>query len=247
MTEPTRVFESEFKQICEKVYECFYRTGRCAFRVEGKRCQNTEAGHGSKGHQDREGNTLGKGDFQSPYNSTKRHEFVERISLLYRIRLEKVADEDRRRPKLGPRIVEEHKNTLAKEQQLWTSIFSNKTCLCCLMSHPDYVLPCGHAVCEKCVKIFGTNEPGDAHSFRLESCTLCHQSLSIDNKPWIISLKPPDAGLRILSLDGGGIRGVISVRILELLEAEIGLGIPIHQFFDMIIGTSTGKPHFTID
>lgn len=42
---------------------------------------------------------------------------------------------------------------------------------------------------------------------------------------------------RILSLDGGGIRGVFSAAIL--VEAERKLG-PLHQRFDLIAGTSTG-------
>ena len=46
--------------------------------------------------------------------------------------------------------------------------------------------------------------------------------------------------MRVLSLDGGGVRGVISAAILEALEEEMGLNIPIHQFFDLIVGTSTG-------
>ncbi|BAY79813.1 patatin (plasmid) [Nostoc linckia NIES-25] len=49
---------------------------------------------------------------------------------------------------------------------------------------------------------------------------------------------------KILSLDGGGIRGVISARILEQVEQEIriqGKGEFLHEYFDMIAGTSTGS------
>ena len=42
----------------------------------------------------------------------------------------------------------------------------------------------------------------------------------------------------LLSLDGGGIRGLISARILEEIETRAGKGI--HQLFDLIVGTSTG-------
>ncbi len=44
---------------------------------------------------------------------------------------------------------------------------------------------------------------------------------------------------RILSLDGGGVRGVFSAKILELIEKK--LGIKINQHFDLIVGTSTGS------
>lgn len=42
----------------------------------------------------------------------------------------------------------------------------------------------------------------------------------------------------ILSLDGGGIRGLITARILQ--ELEIRTKRPICQLFDLIVGTSTG-------
>lgn len=44
---------------------------------------------------------------------------------------------------------------------------------------------------------------------------------------------------RILSLDGGGLRGIIPVMILQELERRMG-GKRIHEMFDMIAGTSTG-------
>jgi len=43
---------------------------------------------------------------------------------------------------------------------------------------------------------------------------------------------------RILSLDGGGIKGIFSLSFLASIEEEIGN--PVHQYFDLIAGTSTG-------
>jgi patatin-like phospholipase/acyl hydrolase len=43
---------------------------------------------------------------------------------------------------------------------------------------------------------------------------------------------------RILSINGGGIRGVIPATILAHIERETGK--PAHQLFDLIVGTSTG-------
>src|SRR5256885_12678414 len=49
---------------------------------------------------------------------------------------------------------------------------------------------------------------------------------------------------RMLSLDGGGVRGVISVAFLErieaLLSAQAGEGVRLGDWFDLIGGTSTG-------
>ena len=44
---------------------------------------------------------------------------------------------------------------------------------------------------------------------------------------------------RILALDGGGIRGVISATILKRVQEKIGQ--PLNEYFDLIAGTSTGS------
>lgn len=43
---------------------------------------------------------------------------------------------------------------------------------------------------------------------------------------------------RILSIDGGGIRGIIAARMLEAIEQQ--LNQPLRDYFDLIAGTSTG-------
>jgi uncharacterized protein len=43
---------------------------------------------------------------------------------------------------------------------------------------------------------------------------------------------------KLLALDGGGIRGVMTLSILKELESQIGR--PLHEYFDYIAGTSTG-------
>lgn len=48
---------------------------------------------------------------------------------------------------------------------------------------------------------------------------------------------------KILSLDGGGIRGVLSARLLKEVEATIRdkKGQKLHEYFDLVAGTSTGS------
>ena len=44
---------------------------------------------------------------------------------------------------------------------------------------------------------------------------------------------------KILSIDGGGVRGVFAAKILALIEEK--LHVKINNFFDLIVGTSTGS------
>lgn len=48
----------------------------------------------------------------------------------------------------------------------------------------------------------------------------------------------PKKGLRILSMDGGGMKGLATVQILKQIEKRTGKRI--HELFDLICGTSTG-------
>ncbi|KAI9767630.1 MAG: hypothetical protein M1839_004461 [Geoglossum umbratile] len=62
--------------------------------------------------------------------------------------------------------------------------------------------------------------------------------------PWVSSVKPPSAGVRVLSLDGGGIRGILELMVLMYLQdyvtVELGVYVPIIEMFDLVVGTSTG-------
>jgi patatin-like phospholipase/acyl hydrolase len=50
------------------------------------------------------------------------------------------------------------------------------------------------------------------------------------------------AGVRILSLDSGGVHGIITLTILERLESNLAyLGYPLRNHFDFIARTSSGK------
>ncbi len=53
--------------------------------------------------------------------------------------------------------------------------------------------------------------------------------------PW-----PEGKPFKILSLDGGGIRGIYSASLLSIVEQQLTAGAPISSYFDMIAGTSTG-------
>ncbi|KAH6670615.1 acyl transferase/acyl hydrolase/lysophospholipase [Halenospora varia] len=68
-------------------------------------------------------------------------------------------------------------------------------------------------------------------------CPLDGKSYSLGTT---IVQKPLLAGIRVLSIDGGGVRGILQLTLLKLLEEELGGKIPIQCFFDLVVGTSVG-------
>lgn len=48
-----------------------------------------------------------------------------------------------------------------------------------------------------------------------------------------------DKVVKILSINGGGVRGIFAAKILSLMETELHMNI--HEYFDLIVGTSTGS------
>ena len=52
----------------------------------------------------------------------------------------------------------------------------------------------------------------------------------------------PGSDLRLLALDGGGVRGLSALMILEQLMEAVDPDVPLKpcDYFDMIGGTSTG-------
>lgn len=131
-----------------------------------------------------------------------------------------------------------HATRLACLHKHLKDLRSHLTCLCCLMRTPDKVLTCGHAVCNDCISAFGTRSPDERHSFRISFCMLCGDP----NEGPCLQLIPPTAGVRILSLDGGGVRGIISLVILTALEQRFSVfQCPLYDFFDFVCGTSAGK------
>lgn len=136
-------------------------------------------------------------------------------------------------------LLKEHLNVLESELSLWRELFTTTICLICLCQAPDFTLPCGHAICRSCVETFGRKISQETYNF--DHCPLCLEGSDIKGLWTQIRLKPTACGVRVLAVDGGGARGAISAQSLALLERELGLGIPLFHFFDVIMGTSSGK------
>lgn len=60
------------------------------------------------------------------------------------------------------------------------------------------------------------------------------------------SFLPPIASIRVLSIDSGGVRGIILLTILRQLEVDLEyLGCPLRDYFDFVVGTLSGNSSFS--
>ena len=128
-----------------------------------------------------------------------------------------------------------HSENIKMQVSPWAVLRSHTTCLYCLRRKPEHVLTCEHAICDTCVKIFGENVEGNDHCFYLSRCILCVSRGSLR-----ASVKPPTAGPRILSIDGGGVRGVVPLEFLSLLQDMLDPALRVQDLFDQAFGTSSG-------
>lgn len=109
----------------------------------------------------------------------------------------------------------------------------------CIMRPPEHTLPCKHTLCETCIKRHGKL---DTRGFRIvESCYFCGTPTNGAR----FRFRPDTKSLKVLGIDGGGVKAVAPLRLLELIE-EItrpflkDYHVPNH--FDVAYGTSSGNP-----
>ena len=110
-------------------------------------------------------------------------------------------------------------------------------CLVCLRRTPQYNLPCGHCICENCVRVFGNKSKHDPWLFEVNSCLWC----GLTTNGVVVKTWPPTAGVRVLTFDGGGVRGLTTLQYMQKLQDRIGLPYPVQEHFDVVFGTSIGK------
>jgi hypothetical protein len=132
-----------------------------------------------------------------------------------------------------------HRRTLDRHLETIKSICDPKLDLVCIHRVPDHTFPCGHGVCNVCLQIYCESKKDDPWEFEIGQCILCHEAFP----PVKVKIRNPCRGLNVLSLDGGGCRGIVPLVFLGVLESRIGLSCPVQEHFDVVIGTSSGKQH----
>jgi hypothetical protein len=134
----------------------------------------------------------------------------------------------------GKSTIQMHQDKVRSLDIDWMQFRSNQTCYYCLRRTSEHPLSCEHAICDVCVRNIGYETSTFDCQYRIDACLLCSTG------KLLVGLRPFTAGLRILSIDGGGTRGVIAVGIMDLLQTLLGSVWRIQDLFDVAYGTSVG-------
>lgn len=229
--------DAALENFCNSHWPCeFVKPGT------GVRCVNVRNGH-AKGHQKKDGKVLAVGDYASAFCFRDYHEQFQRNVFLNLKDLQTLLHKQVVNNEPEEKAVAEiHRNTVLasffrRRGSEGNNFHSHTACFCCLFELPKHSLPCGHIICTSCAKIYGFNS--GKNELWIHGCPLCHSG---NNQPdsCRIYLKPRMAGVRVLTLDGGGMRGIVELEVLRLIERALGDKLPIRHFFDLIVGTSTG-------
>jgi predicted acylesterase/phospholipase RssA len=231
-------FDETLDDFCNLVWPCEY--------VNAKgRCVNVRAGH-RKGHQMKGGQiVVAEGEYEASFDAdTYRARFRNDIynNLAELLQLLRPMETDTGRPEIEVALsIHKHKVLQHFYKHLGGAqhFTSHSACLSCLVGPAQHCLPCGHILCMACVQGYGKSRGHASMIIDIDRCPL-HEQDGPFEPSWPIPLRPANAGVRILSLDGGGIRGIVELAVLQKIEESLGNGLRIQTFFDLIVGTSTG-------
>ncbi|EON62430.1 hypothetical protein W97_01652 [Coniosporium apollinis CBS 100218] len=239
----TELFDKHYLHHCFQALEDFCAFHWCChFANRSGKCVNTRAGH-AKGHQNERGKSIAGGEFESSFSADSYCE-IWKMELQDNVReIEKTLQREIfGNPSFGEEAAA-HKLHLHRLNDFYGKfgsaykVVSHSTCFCCLRELPEHALPCGHVLCTPCINSYGIAV--DKYCISMWRCPL-HTDDTVWKEPYLVRLKPPHAGVRILTLDGGGFRGIVELEVLKAVERTLGGKIPIQAFFDLIVGTSTG-------
>jgi len=100
---------------------------------------------------------------------------------------------------------------------------------------PQHILSCGYSVYNTYIKTFSKGVLGTKYKFTILEYILCRSGFLT------ALIKPPTCGVRILGINSGRTRGVVPLEFLILLQKTLGSKYKLQDFFNLTIGTSSGK------
>jgi hypothetical protein len=116
----------------------------------------------------------------------------------------------------------------------WRLLRSTRSCLLCMVRASERMFPCGHSLCEECIQTYYPRSKA-AYTYAVGACQFC----GIDALT-IYSMMPITVEPNLAAIDGGGVRGVVALVLLQRLQSALDTGHPLRDYFDYFIGTSAG-------
>ncbi|TVY74898.1 hypothetical protein Focb16_v005608 [Fusarium oxysporum f. sp. cubense] len=114
---------------------------------------------------------------------------------------------------------------LATSRDRWRSHKVHDYCPACILRRPEYGLPCGHMYCENDIRRLGRKIGRETYA--VEECTCCQARFT----DVVFKFRPKTKGIRVLALDGGGVRGGICA--LTLAHKGMSVKKAIQDFTDL--------------
>ncbi|GFF96240.1 hypothetical protein IFM53868_08435 [Aspergillus udagawae] len=114
-------------------------------------------------------------------------------------------------------------------------IKSQRICLYCLVRCAQHCQRCQHAICDTCAQLFGNPAADAEYRFTLSMCLLC-----LSQEELVVDVLPPTMYPTILAVDGGGVRGVIPLEYLILIQERLGRECKLRDLVDLAVGPSSG-------
>lgn len=130
--------------------------------------------------------------------------------------------------------LDQRKRLMIAKNGHYSAVKSNRICLYCLVQAAQHFPPCDHALCDLCAQRFGSVSVDTEYQFTLGQCLLCCDTTSM-----IIDVLPPTMDPSILAIDGGGVRGVVPIQWLILIQEYLG-ECRLQDVFDLDVSTSSG-------
>ncbi|KAJ2991286.1 hypothetical protein NUW58_g2566 [Xylaria curta] len=238
-----RHLDDALENFCDQHWPCEFINAKT-----GLRCINVRSGHTSKGHQSADGRVFAAGDWVSKFSFQNHGAFRDWVYGCLVELLRELTTQVRENNEAEERVAAHIHKTMvltnlfshAKNSDgashIRNYLINHTACFCCLFGQAEHTLPCGHVLCTECIHTYGSAL--GANWIKLLECPFACRGNRMATS-CVIHMKPKLAGIRLVTLDGGGIRGIVELEVLRQIEMELG-GVPIQCFIDLIVGTSTG-------
>ncbi|KAH8880770.1 hypothetical protein GQ53DRAFT_848627 [Thozetella sp. PMI_491] len=198
-------------------------------------CVNSKKAHGQGGkgfHQDASGVRFGSGLFD-PYFEDN---FLEQWAYALAAGLCSLETAEL------PSLWDLHRKAIRDLHDLVLDVNLQKlpSCVWCMRNFPTERLPCGHWICSSCMVEIGIRSDDDDRVFIFKLCDQ-HPGGGMElNPPFEFLNLPNTVGRRLLSLDEGGVRGILQLSVLAAIQDGLGEEIPVQDCFDLIGGAGIG-------